>query len=129
MRSRVPRLFDSHDENKAIWRDLLVLGQMEILLIFSVCCCSAQISWLLAGLEALVLDVVPLLLHVVGDVDLGHENFLAACDLKLVVQLLLSNLSHFLIGSVVELPLLDEIVALALLQQRFLLDTDQTKED
>ena len=102
---------------------------MEILLIFSICSCSAQISWLLAGLEALVLDVVPLLLHVVGDVDLGHENFLAACDLKLVVQLLLSNLSHLLIGSVVELPLLDEIVALALLQQRFLLDTDKTKKD
>ena len=101
---------------------------MEVLFIFSVSCSSAEIPGLLAGLEALILHVVPLLLHVVGDVDLGHKNFLAARNLQLVIQLLLSNLCHLLVGSIIELSLLNDVVALALFQERLLLDTDKTKQ-
>ena len=106
----------------------MILGQVEVLFIISEGCCSAQVPGLLAGLEALILHVVPLLLHVVRNVDLGHENFLSTRNLQLVIQLLLSNLCHLLIGSVIELSLLDDVVALALLQERLLLNTDKTNQ-
>ena len=97
---------------------------MEILLVLRQAGCWARISWLLARLEALVLDIVPLLLHVVGNEDFGHENFLTTSNLELVIKFLLTHLSHFLARSVVQLLLLDQIVALSLLQERLLLDAE-----
>ena len=96
---------------------------MEVLLVHGPSDRSTRsISRLRASLKALIMHIVPLLLHVVGDVYLGHANLLATSDLELVIGLPLPHLGHLLASSVVTLSLLLHIVALSLLQESFLLN-------
>ena len=77
--------------------------------------------WGVALLEALVVDEVALLLHVVGHKDVGHEDGLATRLVLLLLQLLLSALGHFLLGFCVKAALLVQVVAFALSEERLLL--------
>ena len=79
-------------------------------------------STLLTGLESLILDEVPLLLVVVGDEHLRHEDFDPTCLGKFLVKFLLPSLGHLLLGSNIKSLLFLEVVAFAFLEQSFLLD-------
>lgn len=85
-------------------------------------CFLAHVSGLLSLLLSLVLHVVSLLLHIVGNVDLRKQNFLASCNGNLLIGLFLTNLSHLLSGTVVVLLFLEHVVSLSLLKESFLLN-------
>ena len=83
----------------------------------------------LTCLESLVFDIVPLLLHVVGDIDLGYEHFHTTGNLQFLIGLLLADLRHFLLGTAVDLLLLQNVVALSFLEEVFLLDIKSFHSD
>ena len=72
---------------------------------------------------SLVLDKVPLLLIVVGDKNLGHQNLLSS--LLLLLHLSLSAAVHQLFGPHVEALPLVLVVTLSLLQERLLCHSSQ----
>ena len=74
------------------------------------------------------MDIISLLLHVVGDIDFWHENFLSTSNLELFISLLLSNLSHLLHGTIVKLSLFLHVISLALLQEMLLLHATISKK-
>jgi len=115
LRRGVSGLFDSDDEYQTVDWDSLLLGQDHNLLILDHNGVSSLVLGVVAGLESLVLHVVPLLLHVVRDVDFRHGDLGATGDGQLIICFLLADLSHLLPGPVVLFSLLDEIVALSLL--------------
>ena len=124
LRSGISGLLDANDEDETVAGHALGSWEDEELLIFS-CSCKGffgKVSGSLSTLLSLVLHKVPLLLHVIGNVDLGEKNFFAASDGQFFVGFLLANLGHLLSSSVVGLLFLDEIVALSFLQESFLLD-------
>lgn len=97
---------------------------MEILLVLGCSGCRARIPRLRHDLLALIVHIVSLLLHIVGNKDFRHQNFRTTSNLQLVIKLPLAHLGHLLARTVVRLSLFDNIVALSLLQERFLLDAN-----
>ena len=67
---------------------------------------------------SLIVDIIPLLLHVVGDEYLRHEDLLAG--LLLLFDLSLAATVHSLLGADIQPLSLILIVSLALLKQGFL---------
>ena len=84
----------------------------------------ANMSWLLTSLGSLILHIVPLLLHVIADIDFGHHDFFTTSDCYLVICFALPHLGHSLSSTVVELLFLNHVVALALLKKSFLLNVE-----
>ena len=72
LRCRVLRLLDAHDKNETICGYALIFRQMELLLVLRCSGTWSDIARVLARLEALILHVVALLLHVVGDEHFRH---------------------------------------------------------
>ena len=64
------RLLNTYDKNETICGYTLIFRQMELLLVLRCSGTFNDIARVLARLEALILHVVALLLHVVG-----HEHF------------------------------------------------------
>ena len=119
LRSGITWLFDTHDQDKTVDGNSLLSGEDQCLLVFDF---LTEIAWSLRLLHSLILHKVSLLLHIVRYIDLWKKYFFATSDGQFLISFLLTNLSHLLSGTVILLSLLDQIVSLALFEERLLLD-------